>query len=129
MYITPTRIIYTNDEATMDSRGFRKLGTENIVQVKFRDDSLTWFPRSQTLIDDKIRDICQNGILIAGRKFFEFGGSSSLFREHGSYFLAVEDKNEIVVKWKEMGIFNVDVAAKVQARIGLYFTSARVGYF
>uniref|UniRef100_A0AC35FIH1 Uncharacterized protein n=1 Tax=Panagrolaimus sp. PS1159 TaxID=55785 RepID=A0AC35FIH1_9BILA len=37
VYITPTRKILTLEEATMNCRGFRKLGVENIIQIKFRD--------------------------------------------------------------------------------------------
>jgi hypothetical protein len=125
VYITPTRKILTVEEATMNSRGFRKLGVDNLIQIKFRDDSLSWFPTDNLLLEDVVKTICRDGVDIAGRKFFEFGGSSSLFREHGSYFYATENKNEIVEKWKTLGEFKVEAAAKVQARIGQYFTSAR----
>uniref|UniRef100_A0AC35GQ73 RNA-dependent RNA polymerase n=1 Tax=Panagrolaimus sp. PS1159 TaxID=55785 RepID=A0AC35GQ73_9BILA len=108
---------------------FRKLGVENIIQIKFRDDSLSWFPVDDLLLENVVKTVCRDGIEIAGRKFIEFGGSSSLFREHGTYFYATDDKNEIVEKWKQLGEFKVEAAAKVQARLGQYFTSARTVHF
>ena len=124
--MTPTRKILTGEEASMNCRGFRKLGVDKLIQIKFRDDSLTWFPVNELLLRDVVKKVCKDGVDIAGRKFLEFGGSSSLFREHGSYFYATEDKNEIVELWKTLGEFKYEAAAKVQARLGQYFTSARV---
>uniref|UniRef100_A0AC34FMN0 RNA-dependent RNA polymerase n=1 Tax=Panagrolaimus sp. ES5 TaxID=591445 RepID=A0AC34FMN0_9BILA len=125
VYITPTRKLLTPEEATMNCRGFRKLGVDNLIQIKFRDDSLSRFPVDDFLLHDIVQRICRDGIEVAGKKFLEFGGSSSLFREHGSYFYATDDKDVIVEKWKSFGDFKVEAAAKVQARLGQYFTSAR----
>uniref|UniRef100_A0AC34GKA7 Uncharacterized protein n=1 Tax=Panagrolaimus sp. ES5 TaxID=591445 RepID=A0AC34GKA7_9BILA len=42
--ITPTKIRFELEEDTVNCRGFRKLGAERILQVKFRDENLQWFP-------------------------------------------------------------------------------------
>uniref|UniRef100_A0AC35G806 RNA-dependent RNA polymerase n=2 Tax=Panagrolaimus sp. PS1159 TaxID=55785 RepID=A0AC35G806_9BILA len=64
------------------------------------------------------------GINIAGRQFHEFGGSSSLFRERGSYFYATNDKTAIIRLWQKFGQFKIEAPSKVGARIGQYFISA-----
>ena len=124
MYITPTRTILTLGENTMDCRGFRKVGVDNLIQVKFRDENLAWFPYD--VVDEVILPYCRDGITIASKTFYEFGGSSSLFREHGAYFYAANCKTEILELWQKLGQFKIEAAAKVAARIGQYFTSARV---
>lgn len=110
----------------MDCRGFRKLGIQNLIQVKFRDETLDRFPRE--LATEIILPFCRDGIRIGKRQFYEFGASSSLFREYGSYFYQTEDKKNILDLWESLGNFKYEPAAKVGARIGLYFTSARVCY-
>uniref|UniRef100_A0AC34F2M4 RNA-dependent RNA polymerase n=1 Tax=Panagrolaimus sp. ES5 TaxID=591445 RepID=A0AC34F2M4_9BILA len=123
-YITPTRVIYTFEETTLNSRGFRRLGIDNLLLVKFRDDTLFNFPPDD--VNETILNNCQDGISIAGRHFYEFGGSSSLFRDFGTYFYATNDKSVIPKIWKQWGNFKVEPAAKVAARIGQYFTSAKI---
>uniref|UniRef100_A0AC35FR66 RNA-dependent RNA polymerase n=1 Tax=Panagrolaimus sp. PS1159 TaxID=55785 RepID=A0AC35FR66_9BILA len=123
-YITPTRVIYTFEETTLNSRGFRLLGLENLLLVKFRDDTLFDFPPDD--VDETILNNCQNGIKIADRQFYEYGGSSSLFRDFGTYFYATNNKAEIPTIWKRWGEFKEEPAAKVAARIGQYFTSAKI---
>jgi hypothetical protein len=124
VYVTPTRIIPIPDEWTLDSRGLRYLGVDNVVQVKFRDENLSWFPHD--LGSDIITPTCRNGIAIANRIFHEFGGSNSSFREFSSYFYATEDKDQILQMYKKLGTFEPATAAKLSARIGQYFTSAWV---
>uniref|UniRef100_A0AC35GNA5 RNA-dependent RNA polymerase n=1 Tax=Panagrolaimus sp. PS1159 TaxID=55785 RepID=A0AC35GNA5_9BILA len=92
-YITPTRVIFTFEKTTLNSRGFRLLGLKNLLLVKFRDDTLFDFPPDD--VDEIILNNCQNGIRIADRHFHEFGGSSSLFRDFGTYFYATNNKAEI----------------------------------
>jgi hypothetical protein len=123
-YITPTRIVYTFEETTLNSRGFRMLGLENLLLVKFRDDTLWDFPSDD--VDETILLSCQDGIQVAGKQFYEFGGSSSLFRDFGTYFYAIDNKNIIPEIWNQWGTFKVEPAAKVAARIGQYFTSAKI---
>jgi hypothetical protein len=59
VYVTPTRIIPIPDEWTLDCRGLRNLGVENVVQVKFRDENLSWFPHD--LGNDIITPTCRSG--------------------------------------------------------------------
>uniref|UniRef100_A0A914YXV5 RNA-dependent RNA polymerase n=1 Tax=Panagrolaimus superbus TaxID=310955 RepID=A0A914YXV5_9BILA len=123
-YITPTRVIYTFEETTLNSRGFRLLGLDNLLLAKFRDDTLFNFPPDD--VNETILNYCRDGIQIAGRQFYEFGGSSSLFRDFGTYFYATNNKSVIPTIWKQWGNFKVEPAAKVAARIGQYFTSAKI---
>uniref|UniRef100_A0A914QD39 RNA-dependent RNA polymerase n=1 Tax=Panagrolaimus davidi TaxID=227884 RepID=A0A914QD39_9BILA len=122
VYVTPTRIIPIPDEWTLASRGLRYLGVHNVVQVKFRDENLSWFPHD--LGNDIITPTCRSGIAIANKVFHEFGGSNSSFREFSSYFYATENKDEILQMYKKLGTFEPATAAKLSARIGQYFTSA-----
>ena len=110
----------------MNNRGFRELGSDNILQVKFRDDSLGFFPREENLLGNTVKKFLTNGLNIAGRQFFDFGESSSLFREHGAYFYSAESQYEILDIVNSLGVFKEEPAAKVAARLGQYFTSAKV---
>jgi hypothetical protein len=110
----------------------RNLGVENVVQVKFRDENLSWFPHD--LGNDIITPTCRSGreevstgrsgIAVANRVFHEFGGSNSSFREFSSYFYATEHKDKILQMYKKLGTFESATAAKLSARIGQFFTSA-----
>uniref|UniRef100_A0A914P746 RNA-dependent RNA polymerase n=1 Tax=Panagrolaimus davidi TaxID=227884 RepID=A0A914P746_9BILA len=122
VYITPTRILLGLEEAVKDSRGIRMLKPENLIQVKFRDENFSTFPLE--CVEQIFLRCYLGGINIAGRQFHEFGGSSSLFREHGSYFYATNDKTDIIRWWQKLGQFKIEAPSKVGARIGQYFTSA-----
>uniref|UniRef100_A0AC34EZG6 RNA-dependent RNA polymerase n=1 Tax=Panagrolaimus sp. ES5 TaxID=591445 RepID=A0AC34EZG6_9BILA len=122
--ITPTRMIYGLDTATSDCRAFRFLGEQNLIQIKFCDENLSFFPRNPNCIKERVERICTDGINICEKQYFEIGASSSLFREHGSIFYATDDKEEIPLIWKSIGVFKEEPAAKVAARIGLFFSSS-----
>lgn len=115
------------EEPTVNNRGFRKLDAERkILQVKFRDEDLSWFPRDEHILKDRMLNPLFNGLNVEGRSFFGFASSSSLFREHGLYFYATERQEDIVEIIKEWAKFKTEPAAKTAARLGQYFTSAKV---
>uniref|UniRef100_A0A914XT18 RNA-dependent RNA polymerase n=1 Tax=Panagrolaimus superbus TaxID=310955 RepID=A0A914XT18_9BILA len=122
VYVTPTRTVSTKEDLTMDSRGLRYIGVDNLILIKFRDENLCFFPRD--LACEIVTPKCRDGIVVADRLFFEFGGSNSLFRECGTYFCAAKNKQEILSMYKKLGEFEPATAAKMSARMGQYFTSA-----
>jgi hypothetical protein len=123
--ITPTRIRYELEEDTVNNRGFRKLGAEKILQVKFRDEDLTWFPRDENILKTAMHGPLIRGLRIGNKQYYDFGASSSLFREHGTYFYETQSPREIIDIINSWGEFKYEPAAKVAARLGQFFTSAR----
>ena len=111
----------------MTCRAFRALGIENLIQVKFCDDNYMRFPYD--CVEKVILPICRDGINIAGRQYYEIGGSQSAFRDHSTFFYATERKADITRLWLRFGEFGRATAAKCFARIGLMFTTARVSIF
>ena len=118
------------EEPTVNNRGFRKLEIDKILQVKFRDDDLSWFPRNLHILKDAMLTPFIKGLHIRGRQFFSFAASSSSFREHGQYFYAARNQEEIVEIIESWGEFKVEPAVKTAAmqpaRVGQFFTSAKV---
>uniref|UniRef100_A0AC34GHJ2 RNA-dependent RNA polymerase n=1 Tax=Panagrolaimus sp. ES5 TaxID=591445 RepID=A0AC34GHJ2_9BILA len=122
--ITPTKILYEIEEVTVNNRGFRKCGPEMFLQIKFRDEDMTPFPRDTASISARIGDSLINGISVGEKMYFDFGSSSSLFRQHGTYFLEANNQNVIVDIIDEWAEFKREPAAKLAARFGLFFSSA-----
>uniref|UniRef100_A0A914ZFF1 RNA-dependent RNA polymerase n=1 Tax=Panagrolaimus superbus TaxID=310955 RepID=A0A914ZFF1_9BILA len=123
--ITPTKIRFELEEDTVNCRGFRKLGAERILQVKFRDENLQWFPRDPNILKTAMFAPLIDGITVGNKHYYDFGASSSLFREHGTYFFETSDRDEIVDIISGWGNFKYEPAAKLAARLGQYFTSAK----
>uniref|UniRef100_A0AC34GUT8 RNA-dependent RNA polymerase n=1 Tax=Panagrolaimus sp. ES5 TaxID=591445 RepID=A0AC34GUT8_9BILA len=124
--ITPTRKICCPPMQLMSSRAFRILGgAEKFIQVKFRDENMGMMQRNEIMMKHVVLTPGLNGIVIAGRKFFDLARSNSMFREHGSYFYQTENENEIIQILKSLGNFKPEPSSKTAARVGQYFTSAK----
>uniref|UniRef100_A0A914PGQ7 RNA-dependent RNA polymerase n=1 Tax=Panagrolaimus davidi TaxID=227884 RepID=A0A914PGQ7_9BILA len=124
--ITPTRKICCPAMSMMSSRAFRILGGNKFIQVKYRDEDMISMKPDEAMMKQVVLDPGINGIVIAGKKFFELARSNSMFREHSSYFYQTDDQDNIVAILKYLGNFKPEPSSKTAARIGQYFTSTKV---
>uniref|UniRef100_A0AC34EZN7 RNA-dependent RNA polymerase n=1 Tax=Panagrolaimus sp. ES5 TaxID=591445 RepID=A0AC34EZN7_9BILA len=122
--ITPVTMRFELDENVINNRAFRRLGPENILQAKYCDDDKTLFPRDDDILYARMYLPLINGIRVGGKQYYDFGSSSSLFRDHGTYLYQAESQKEIVKMINEWAIFKQEPPAKVAARLGLMFSSA-----
>uniref|UniRef100_A0A914XV57 RNA-dependent RNA polymerase n=1 Tax=Panagrolaimus superbus TaxID=310955 RepID=A0A914XV57_9BILA len=124
--ITPMRKICCPPMQLMSSRAFRILGgAEKFIQVKFRDENMRMMQRNKDMMQHVVLYPGLQGIVIAGRRFYDLARSNSMFREHGSYFYQTENPNEIVQILKSLGNFKLEPSSKTASRVAQYFTSAK----
>uniref|UniRef100_A0A914XZN3 RNA-dependent RNA polymerase n=1 Tax=Panagrolaimus superbus TaxID=310955 RepID=A0A914XZN3_9BILA len=110
----------------MSSRAFRILGgAEKFIQVKFRDENMRMMQRNKDMMQHVVLNPGLQGIVVAGRRFYDLARSNSMFREHGSYFYQTENPNEIVEILKSLGNFKLEPSSKTASRVAQYFTSAK----
>lgn len=131
--VTPTRITLHGPEAESKNKVLRRYEdhTDSFLRVSFMDENgqdLQFNPKiCRDIIFQRYRKVLEDGICIAGRKFFFLGFSHSSLRSHASWFVArfVDD-----LKWHDcksilagLGDFSeIRVAAKCAARIGQAFS-------
>ncbi|KAF4505843.1 hypothetical protein G6O67_007753 [Ophiocordyceps sinensis] len=132
--VTPTRIILQGPDAESKNRVLRMFPHrgDHFLRVSFCDENgqdLQYNPKvSNDVIFERYRQVLQDGIQIAGRRFAFLGFSHSSLRSHSTWFLTPfvdqnmqrHDYDSIL---KSLGDFSeIRIAAKCAARIGQAFS-------
>ncbi|CAJ0595851.1 unnamed protein product [Cylicocyclus nassatus] len=148
--VTPSRIIYVPPETLMPNRVIRKYDHDGarILRVTFRDDDNQPMRPSKTselLIEETLRKVLREGIVVAGRNFGYLGNSNSQMRDRGAYFMEKYSRHQFFEylnkhklspepTWQprvdqvreELGDFlKMENVYKLMARLGQCFTQSR----
>ncbi|KAF2728426.1 rna-dependent rna polymeras-like protein [Polyplosphaeria fusca] len=132
--VTPTGLSLRGPDAGTSNRIFRKYAQyhDYFLQVEFADEDglpITFDRRaSQTSVYKRFKQIFQEGILIAWRRFEFLGFSHASLRTHTVWFMAPFEYEGNTLRArdiiKDLGDFShLQCAAKCAARIGQAFSS------
>ncbi|KAL9247739.1 hypothetical protein vseg_021140 [Gypsophila vaccaria] len=139
--VTPSRVYFCGPEVNVSNRVIRHFSDdiENFLRVSFVDESLEKLystdlsPRissefvavRRTKVDQRIRSVLANGILIDGKKFEFLAFSSSQLRENSAWMFASRPGLSAAGIRTWMGDFReIRNVAKYAARLGQSFGSS-----
>ncbi|KAL2651551.1 hypothetical protein R1flu_019679 [Riccia fluitans] len=114
--VTPSRIIFYEPLMMKSSRLLRHFDPENFLKVSFRDENMGFIPGNESKLLERVYDILQQGIRVAGRLFMFLGCSSSMLRSHSCWMTSLNPN--VVRSW--LGDFReIRCVGKYMARVGL----------
>jgi hypothetical protein len=127
---TPSRLIHHSPTVFLSNRVLRQFSADNFIRVHFRDEDLSKLSIVRNnasidkLLEDGVRSILEDGIVIGQRKFEFLAMSSSQLRNHGCWFVDVRLSAGTVRSW--LGKFDeIKNVAKYVARLGQSFSASR----
>uniref|UniRef100_A0AC34R5S7 RNA-directed RNA polymerase n=1 Tax=Panagrolaimus sp. JU765 TaxID=591449 RepID=A0AC34R5S7_9BILA len=92
--VTPTRRLYVNPELVMGNRSLRKVESNHMLRVVFRDEGgrmLSSLPTA--IINDTVHKLLSKPLKVGCQLFSYVGSSNSQLRDHGCYFILGTDED------------------------------------